>query len=119
MRLQNTSPSSGSDHGTGHNRDFLINTSAIVCIDFSLCGSLEGTGGKSMLSEEIWVNERKITGENMCMAECVVGWDPSAADAALERQFRAVQVVLDPTQGGDCIFRTRRVMTLLDHSVFR
>ena len=100
VRPQNTSPSSGLDHGTGDSRDLLINTSGIVCKEFSLYGSLEGTGGKSMLSQQIWVNERKITGEKMCMAECVVGWDPSAAAVALEGQFRAVQVVLDPTQGG-------------------
>ena len=97
VRPQATFPSSGLDPGTGHHRDLLMSTSGVICKDFSVYGSLEGTGGKSMPSQERWTHERNISAERKSdMAECVTGWEPSGAAAALEDKSHPVQVVLGP-----------------------
>ena len=109
-------PTSGVEPGAEQHRDLLFNTSGIVCKDFSLYGSLEDSGSKSMVSQECWIAKRRISGEKLAPAECVTGWDPSAAASAVRDSFQAYDVVLDPAQVGDMVSRKRRVMTLMGHS---
>ena len=96
-------------------RDLLMNSSGIVCKDFSSYGSLEGTGGKSMMSQNVWVAERRVAGEKLCLAECVLGWNSNPAAKALRSSMRGFDAVLCPTQIGDCIHRKRRVLTLIEN----
>ena len=90
----------------------------IICKDVSAYGSLEGDGGKSMVAQHTWVEERRRGLETFCLAECTFRWCPESAARAVSNQYRARDIVLDPKLNGDCVSRKRRVLTLLRPEAF-
>ena len=77
----------------------------IICKDVSAYGLLEGDGGKSMVAQHTWIEERQRGIEQFAIAECTERWCLEAVARALANRFRARDVVLDAKLNGDCVSR--------------
>ena len=81
----------------------------IICKGVTAYGLLEGDGGKSMVAQHTWIEERQRGIDKFAIAECTERWCPEDAARAVANRFRARDVVLDSMLNGDCVSRRRRV----------